>query len=136
MERFEIINKYNERCLQWRAECCKLISEWALTEMGPKPASQLFMKQCSALVGFLCAKGDETWQLLEAVHNARIEHVVLALRYLRDQLAPPKPNCNFCTRFTEKGDHVTGCLGETPQCERVFQSAATGVLRCQLPNGH
>jgi len=135
MEGFELINKYNERCLQWRSECCRLISEWAVTETGPNEASPLFTKQCSALVGFLCAKGNETRHLLEAVHNARIEHVALALRYLRDRLSPKKAACQFCTRFTETGEHVAACLGEAPDCNREWHGVL-GTLKCTLPTGH
>lgn len=134
MEGFEIIHKYNERCLQWRMELAHLIAKWAADETGPAPASPLFTKQCSALVGFLCAKGSETRQLLEAVHDARIEHVVLALRYLRDRASTKKPACNFCTE--PGGKHVAACLGEVQQCSYVYDCSDGLSLRCDLPKGH
>ncbi len=135
MEGFELISKYNERCLQWRAECCKLLSEWALTELNVEPAHQ-FVKENSALTGFLCARGSTTRELLEAVHNARIEHVALALRYLRDRASTKKPTCNFCTRLAEKGEHVPGCIGAPPPCLKELNYEGLGVLRCSEPQGH
>ncbi len=134
MEGFEIICKYNERCMQWRAECCKLISDWALTTLSDQEQKEpRFIKETSALTGFLCAKGSTTRELIEAVHAARIEHVVLALRYLRDRSSTKKPACNFCTE--KGGNHVAACIGETPRCIRVY--CGEGItMQCIHDNGH
>lgn len=132
MEGFELINKYNERCLQWRGECSRLLSEWAMTN---DEADARFERETWVIAGFLCISNNKVRSMLEAVATTRIEHVVLTLRYLRDHLSPKKAACQFCTRFTETGEHVAACLGEAPQCSYTHESSI-GNLRCQLPTGH
>lgn len=132
MEGFEIVNKYNQRCQEWRNECSALLAAWACAG-NDKDAT--FEKETWVITGFLATSNNKVMTLLQAVATARIEHVILVLQWLRKRALPPKPSCNFCTRFTEKGEHVAGCLGETPQCERVYQGNL-GLLRCDLPTGH
>lgn len=135
MEGFEIINKYNERCLAWRTECSKLLADWA---MAGDDKDERFVKETKVIAGFLRSNDNGVWHLLEKTHNARIEDVVLALRYLRaKQQAPSKPSCNFCTRLAEKGEHVEGCLGETPRCDTIVHLDNTGkAVTCCFSKGH
>ncbi len=134
MEGFEIICKYNERCMQWRAECATLLAKWA---NAGDDKDYAFSKEANTVAGFLCAKGNGVQSLLAGVYSANIDHVVLALRYLRNK--QQKPSCEFCTRFAEKGEHVQGCIGDSPmeRCPFVLQLATEQApVQCRRPLMH
>lgn len=134
MEGFEIINKYNERCMAWRAECARLLAEWGT---NGDDADKRYVNESWVYAGVLCAKGNTFGELAAAVHSARIEHVITLLCLLRAKQQPPKPSCNFCTRLAEKGEHVEGCLGETPRCDTIVHLDNTGkAVTCCFSKGH
>ncbi len=134
MEGFEIICKYNERCMQWRAECATLLAKWA---NAGKDDDAVFKKETYTVAGFLCVSGVSVNSLLAGVYSANIEHVVLALRYLRNKQQQQKPSCEFCTRFAEKGEHVPGCVGGSgSRCVALCLTSSNVQLRCTLREGH
>lgn len=136
MEGFEIINKYNERCMAWRQECAKLLAEWS---NSGDDSDKRFEKETWTIAGFLCVSDNKVLGLLHAVATADIEHVVLALRWLRQRKqAPSKPHCNFCTRLAEKGEHVEGCIGsnDTPCKNSFYMGRDKPSVPCKVKGPH